>query len=1125
MSNSVEVPTASVVISFDYSLMARFALHGSLVQLKKEALESGTADTGIFDNSINSTLISLEHKYNKENDGAFIEVEFVDPNHSFEKTTLATPFNYSALLNINSPLDDYIKYIQKELAELYPWPTKPKSKGGTKLPPNIYRRVAQSVTDAYRQMWDPGEGGVFGHRKPTADQVYGEKYKHLIDVVDPSDPLAPGPVYGVGGSNALVGSNVDYRIKGLLKASLIDRRNYLTNMLHTLRKKKAKEDREHEYELSPGKISAANKKLLYLLAEEHLSKNISRRPVYIAYGLGNNIKRDWCSPQCFGRVVKAEYSFNGTGARTLKLIFAGDATIGGVLTKLGTTALGDAGAKVVTMGKSYRLFNPESDNKLLELLEELQTEADNRGDVAADSSMVPGHEEHRHGGPRPPLEKVVYPPIASPENSFWTPSFHMAFVMCMHSYIRAAVPKTFKDNVLVLLPNLDKYLSGEWTALFNGTPSHDKYTPGKDWHSGGIWPKRGTLMSQKGRQPDLTIGDPDKSIRATPPIHLGGDENAMRWYNAFGLLAEKLGLTLTAGSHGYDITVPGGVLDNSQPVVGGGGIPGGTNQEPGLSSQTGAGAVRASDPNVLPPMAFPARVWDVHGRAERERLSYLQNKQSLAAFWNDRYIYLMCDNNYFTPFAEKLKKVGSSLVSAFASNPESDTPPINPKLYIETDLVVLQALKDANLISDATIPAVIWADAYMKIEFLDARIMERNNEYALTSRQKYMHYSDVLRLPNTYYKEVFEHFNPPPDPGLFGGTSKSEEDLNSLLAGDPNVKESFDAFAKRAPNLGDRIPIFTLGVKSPNVLKIDLDLNNVFTNFIQTTQGVNRVNSILNSQYILGGVNRNVNYLGGTHSLIDFFSDFSEWKAEKKRREEAFKAVGNDEVWIPQKFKDIMKPFYENMMGAMLDAHGQWGAFDQDKYDRSVGNILAPEKLPVGGAINKVSRYDNYIEEIRSKAGSLVQDSSQGRGMAPTQGENEFYELMWGVYSDLYSQAGEEHLSMSYIQQTGKDSIHQSIRQNANIIERMMQMQLVGKIDTLPMFSLSNTRLALNRSCLLYSREPRFSNVGIQASQSSIDNTTWFSGMYTLYGWHHKIASNEVTSSFNLSRDLRYTKD
>ena len=91
MSDSVKVPAANVVISFNYDLMANFAVHGSLAQLKKEAAESGTTDIGIFDNSVNSTPISFDHKYNRETDGAVITVEFVDPTHSFEDTTLAVP--------------------------------------------------------------------------------------------------------------------------------------------------------------------------------------------------------------------------------------------------------------------------------------------------------------------------------------------------------------------------------------------------------------------------------------------------------------------------------------------------------------------------------------------------------------------------------------------------------------------------------------------------------------------------------------------------------------------------------------------------------------------------------------------------------------------------------------------------------------------------------------------------------------------------------------------------------------------------------------------------------------------------------------------------------------------------
>ena len=245
--------------------------------------------------------------------------------------------------------------------------------------------------------------------------------------------------------------DLNVRKQELLRDFLTDERNRLTKELGDLVERKREGFPENwSTRLSETRVAAANKRMMAEVAEAFLSDSMAKKPVYVAYGVGDDMRRDWCPPQCFGRVVKIEYSFDGTGARTLKLIFSGKSTIGGVLTKLGTTALGQAGADIVTIGKSHRLFDGDTVKYLADELTRREYQEYGFDDLLDQPQNSPYSDS---------VLLAVLPTIASSNvNRAWTPSFHMAVNQCMTNYIRAAVPPTYKDNVVVLLPNLDRFL-------------------------------------------------------------------------------------------------------------------------------------------------------------------------------------------------------------------------------------------------------------------------------------------------------------------------------------------------------------------------------------------------------------------------------------------------------------------------------------------------------------------------------------------------------------------------------------------------------------------------------------------------------------------------------------------
>ena len=164
------------------------------------------------------------------------------------------------------------------------------------------------------------------------------------------------------------------------------------------------------------------------------AKSQITRPVYITYGLGDNLL-DWAPAQCFSRVVGVEYNFNGQGARTIKLIYQA-VGIHPNLTAMGISPLGAKGIGTVTRGESEPMFNIRARQDKVTKFSYLASP------IATFISAITGADTSH-------IDKAV--------GGFWRPSIHLAVKEAMTSYI-ARGTKTSEEGVIVLLPNLDELL-------------------------------------------------------------------------------------------------------------------------------------------------------------------------------------------------------------------------------------------------------------------------------------------------------------------------------------------------------------------------------------------------------------------------------------------------------------------------------------------------------------------------------------------------------------------------------------------------------------------------------------------------------------------------------------------
>ena len=199
--------------------------------------------------------------------------------------------------------------------------------------------------------------------------------------------------------------------------------------------------------------------------------NQLQRPVYITYGVGSNL-RDWAPPQCFEKVHKVEYNFDGTGARTIKLFY----TAIGIhpnLSQMGISPLGVLGMGTQTQGRSQPIFNVDARKKVIETLKKIsnaqaqnmpeEQNTDLKGLGKTVSELLTEEDYAAGGGADTVISKAV--------GSFWFPSIHVMLKQAITSYIQAG---TNYENVLVILPNLDKmlgaYLYHCWDEVVDGMP-------------------------------------------------------------------------------------------------------------------------------------------------------------------------------------------------------------------------------------------------------------------------------------------------------------------------------------------------------------------------------------------------------------------------------------------------------------------------------------------------------------------------------------------------------------------------------------------------------------------------------------------------------------------------------
>lgn len=455
---------------------------------------------------------------------------------------------------------------------------------------------------------------------------------------------------------------------------------------------------------------------------------------------------------------------------------------------------------------------------------------------------------------------------------------------------------------------------------------------------------------------------------------------------------------------------------------------------------------------------------EIVGMAALANLEEVTTPTGIEEWFKKRHIYAKMECDHVTQtFLDRVTSLGKAIE---INNAEGDISMLGDVIVV-TDFQLLNIMEEHGLINDSTTPCLVWGSETVVEEFLYAKSLERGSEEQKANPlKKYINPIDkALGLDLAYMEDVINIYVPPAWTGPFG--PQNSGDLDDLaIFDDPNrAKESYSRLKEDQPLNSARLPVFTFGTKNPNVLSVDFDINGVYTNAANSAKDI-----IEPSFSLVAGI------------VPDNFKD----EAERMFTTiSGFDKSDLDEFGVPVGFKELVEPYW------------------QTRRDFFEGDILG---------IKGIVDFEKWSDVFKNAGFSGDLEKAQFGADNPDQ---VYYTFMWERFSALYLEISNTPTSTRNI--THPDSEKKVITNSVDINERLSELQLVGNISTTPMFHLSTGRAILGKPCLLYCVQPRlFIN-----ETDTEERSTWFSGLYELFGFTHKITPTSADSMFAINRNSK----
>ena len=456
---------------------------------------------------------------------------------------------------------------------------------------------------------------------------------------------------------------------------------------------------------------------------------------------------------------------------------------------------------------------------------------------------------------------------------------------------------------------------------------------------------------------------------------------------------------------------------------------------------------------------------------------------------------------------DTLKQLGEAISSKMADFPpkKKNTVPTSfmNNIQVEIDFQLIRLMFEAGMITDPNRPVLIWGDANLKEKVLYGKLLDTaaknvikeqipeedpSDEQLAAAAEKitdsdileaadaklaeYVHPLDqIAGLNSKFMKDSFDVAYPESWAGAFGPNYNGFDELGTDLPGDANLANNKANFIN--PLLKTRLPMFTFGNKNPNILSVNIDMDGQYMAALQTMSSAGRA------------------MFAGTAGMIPEGFEGEAYRVFQGMRDMDFSDV-DPETKVPNDFSELMDRYYDYdyVSGDDIENFSDW---------QKVFNELDPEAYK---DMSDTAFYDDWGNSI-------------GRGLSSKQ---KFMKFMWEAFSELYKKEFGE-VPKPKMQQTSpaNDPSISEITKSAKMTQIINETLLKGDIKTIPMFSLSTERRVMNKPCVIHCVEPRIHNPN-DPEENLKANTAWFSGVYSMLGFKHRITKDSAESTFYVTR-------
>ena len=452
--------------------------------------------------------------------------------------------------------------------------------------------------------------------------------------------------------------------------------------------------------------------------------------------------------------------------------------------------------------------------------------------------------------------------------------------------------------------------------------------------------------------------------------------------------------------------------------------------------------------------------------------------------------------------AEKLGEVGSAITDksrAFLTKNKAVKLGFISEPIIVTDFKLINFLFDKGMITDNTRPVIVWGDQNLINAVLYGRVFERAASTVAAQEAKkaedvtdakFSSETDLITYVNKvldkeinpldrlrgfdldFVRDVFDYYVPTKWTGPFGPQYNGDDQLGTSLVNDTNLNRAAVDAQRSNPLLAARMPLFTFGNKNPNILRVDFDFDGTYFGALNSISPVGQA------------------AFGNIDGIVP-----EDFKAEALRMFNGMKNMNlkdvDPETGVPNDFVDLMERYYEDdyLSGDEAVNFEEWqkifNEIDQDKY----GNMSTASF----GTDRKWGFFKNGLTD-----------------------KQKFMRFMYKRFDELYTQAFTPKPTMQK-STTSNEPGKAAMIEHVALTQKLNSYALNGRITTVPMFALSTDRRVLGKSCVVHCVEPRIFNAN-EPIENSSGKLTWFSGIYNMLGFTHKISDTSVESSFNISR-------